>query len=162
MSYSVDIDDEYKKSKSKLFRYSLLFASVLAITLTIDTLLIVFSKENYTISLVISVVLTSLFCWFAIYFFTNTYKELNARYRYFKGYESGVKSIEEVQFLGQDNELCYVNGLYVYPVHIRSFEGLKSVDKIIYAIPNDLKYKTNDRLTITTYQRIIVESENHS
>ena len=88
--------------------------------------------------------------------------ELNARYRYFKGYDSGVKPIEEAQFLSQDNELCYVNGLYVYPVHIRCYEGLKTVDKIIYAIPNDLGYKAYDRLTITTYQRILVESENHS
>ena len=162
MSYSVDINEEYKKSRSKLFRWSLLFAFVFAITLTTDTLLVVFSKENYTLSLIISIIVTSLFSWFAIYFFTNIYKELNARYRYFKGYDSGVKPTEEAQFLSQDNELCYVNGLYVYPVHIRCYEGLKTVDKIIYAIPNDLGYKAYDRLTITTYQRILIESENHS
>ena len=162
MSYSVDINEEYKKSKSKLLRCSLLFALVLAITLTADTLLVIFSKENYTANLVIAIIITSLFSWFAIYFFTNVYRDLNARYRYFKGYESGVKSIEEVQFLGQENELCYVNGLYVYPIHIRSYDGLKTVDKTIYVLGNDLGYKAYDRLTITTYQRILIESESHS
>ena len=162
MSYSVDINEEYKKSKSKLLRYSLLFALVLAITLTADTLLVIFSKENYTANLVIAIILTSLFSWFAIYLFTNIYRDLNARYRYFKGYESGVKSIEEVQFLGQDSKLSYINGLYVYPVYIRSYDGLKSVDKTIYVLDSDLGYKAYDRLTITTYQRILIESENHS
>ena len=162
MSYSVDINEEYKKSKSRLLRYSLLFSLVLAATLVADTLLVVFSKENYTVNLVIAIVITSLFGWFAIYFFTNIYRELNTRYRYFKGYESGVKAVEEVQFLGQDSELHYVNGLYVYPIHIRSYDGLKTVDKTIYVLNYDLGYKAYDRLTITTYQRILIESESHS
>ena len=162
MSYSVDINEEYKRSRSKLIRYTLLFSLVLAMTLTADTLLVVLSKDNYTIFLIIAIVITTLFSWFAIYFFTNIYSEINARYRYFKGYESGVKSTEEVELISKEKELCYVNGLYVYPIRIRSFEGLKVVDKIIYTLNENLDYKEYDKLTITTYQRILIEAENHS
>ena len=162
MIYSVDVNEELKKSKSKLIRYTLLFSSVLTVTLTTDTLLVVLSKENYTIPLIIAIVVTSLFGWFAIYFFTNIYGEINVRYRYFKSYESGVKSIEEVEFVNKEDELCYVNGLYVYPVHIKSFDGLKVVDKLIYTLNENLDYKADDKLTITTYQRILIEAENHS
>ena len=162
MIYSVDINEEYKRSRSKLIRYTLLFSLVLAMTLTADTLLVVLSKDNYTIFLIIAIVITTLFSWFAIYFFTNIYSEINARYRYFKGYESGVKSTEEVELISKEKELCYVNGLYVYPIRIRSFEGLKVVDKIIYTLNENLDYKEYDKLTITTYQRILIEAENHS
>ena len=162
MTYSVDINEEYKRSRSKLIRYTLLFSLVLAMTLTADTLLVVLSKDNYTIFLTIAIVITTLFSWFAIYFFTNIYSEINARYRYFKGYESGVKSTEEVELISKEKELCYVNGLYVYPILIRSFEGLKVVDKIIYTLNESLDYKEYDKLTITTYQRILIEAENHS
>ena len=162
MTYSVDINEEYKRSRSKLIRYTLLFSLVLAMTLTADTLLVVLSKDNYTIFLIIAIVITTLFSWFAIYFFTNIYSEINARYRYFKGYESGVKSTEEVELISKEKELCYVNGLYVYPIRIRSFEGLKVVDKIIYTLNENLDYKEYDKLTITTYQRILIEAENHS
>ena len=162
MTYSVDINEEYKRSRSKLIRYTLLFSLVLAMTLTADTLLVVLSKDNYTIFLIIAIVITTLFSWFAIYFFTNIYSEINARYRYFKGYESGVKSTEEVELISKEKKLCYVNGLYVYPIRIRSFEGLKVVDKIIYTLNENLDYKEYDKLTITTYQRILIEAENHS
>lgn len=162
MIYSVDINEEYKRSKSKLIRYTLLFSLVLAMTLTADTLLVVLSEDNYTIFLIIAIVITMLFSWFAIYFFTNIYSEINARYRYFKGYECGVKSTEEVELISKEKELCYVNGLYVYPIRIRSFEGLKVVDKIIYTLNESLEYKEYDKLTITTYQRILIEAENHS
>ena len=65
MIYSVDVGDEYKKSKSKLLRYSLLFALILTITLVADTLLIIFSKERYIVSLIIAIVITSIFSYFS-------------------------------------------------------------------------------------------------
>ena len=162
MIYSVDVNDEYRKSKSKLLKYSLLFSFILTATLTADILLVVLSKENYVANLIITIVVTSLFSWFAIYFFTNIYNDINARYRYFKGYESGVKAIEEVQVIKKDDELIYVNGLYVYPLHIRYFDGLNVVKKVIYVLDDSDIYEPEEKLTITTYQRILIHAENHS
>ena len=162
MIYSVDVNDEYRKSKSKLLKYSLLFSFILTATLTADILLVVLSKENYVANLIIAIVVTSLFSWFAIYFFTNIYNDINARYRYFKGYESGVKAIEEVQVIKKDDELTYVNGLYVYPLHIRYFDGLNVVNKVIYVLDDSDIYEPEEKLTITTYQRILIHAESHS
>ena len=162
MIYSVDINDEYRKSRSKLLKYSLLFSFILTATLAADILLVVLSKENYVANLIISIVITSLFSWFAIYFFTNIYNDINARYRYFKGYESGVKAIEEVQVIKKDDELTYVNGLYVYPLHIRYFDGLNVINKVIYILDDSDIYEPEEKLTITTYQRILIHAESHS
>ena len=162
MTYNVDVNGEYQKSKSKLFRWSLLFSIILTVILTADVLLIILAKEDYLINLIIAIVITSLFSWFAIYFFFNIYGELNAQYRYFKGYESGVQSVEEVEILAKIGEICYVNGLYVYPLRIRSFDGLVARDRVIYTIDKDLDVKENDKLMITTYQRILIKAEKHS
>ena len=162
MIYSVDINEEYRKSRSKLLKYSLLFSFILTATLTADILLVVLSKENYVANLIITIVVTSLFSWFAIYFFTNIYSDINARYRYFKGYESGVKAIEEVQVIKKDDELTYVNGLYVYPLHIRYFDGLNVANKVIYVLDDSDIYEPEEKLTITTYQRILIHAESHS
>ena len=161
MIYSVDVNDEYKKSKSKLLRCSLLFAGILAIVLVADTLLIVLSKQNYLPFLIIAIVITTLFSWFAIFYFSSIYGDLNKRYRYFKGYEIGEKSTEEVQVLSKIGGICHVNGVYAYPIRVRSFDGLKAVDKVIYVFDDSLKITEDDRLTITTYQRIIVQAESH-
>ena len=90
------------------------------------------------------------------------FNDINARYRYFKGYESGIKPTDEVVFIHKFDELGYVNGLYVYPIAVRYFEGLEQKDKIIYAFKNDLEYEAGDKLTITTYQRILIKVEKHS
>ena len=161
MIYSVDVEYEYKKSKSKLLRCSLLFASILTTTLVADILLIVLSNENYIASLVIAIIITVLLSWFIIFFFSSLYGDMNKRYRYFKGYESGEKSTEEVQVLTKIGDMCRINGLYAYPIRVKSFDGLTSVEKVIYVLNNSLDVKEDDRLTITTYQRIIIEAESH-
>ena len=102
-----------------------------------------------------------LFLFFAIFFFFSLYPDMNKRYRYFKGYESGEKSTEEVEVLIKTGDMCRINGLYAYPIRVRSFDGLNNVDKVIYVFDNSLDIEQNDRLTVTTYQRIIIEAESH-
>ena len=161
MHYSVDVSHEYQTIKSKLFRISLLFSIILTIVIVTDVLLVTLSKENYLPCLIIAVVLTTLFAWFSIYFFTNIYNEANLQYRYFKGYDSGLHPVEEVEFLSRSDELCYINGLYVYPVYVRYLSNLSAQDKVIFALNKDLHYEMGDKLTISTYQRVIISAEKH-
>lgn len=162
MNYSVDVQQEYQKAKSVFFRWSLGFSGLFTLVLIGDILLISLAGEYYTVNLVISIVITTLFMWVAIFFFSNIYGDINNRYRYFKGYESGLKSNEEVEFLKKSDELCYINGLYVYPVYVRYSIGLNKTDKVIFAFDNNIDFEMGDSLTITTYQRILVKAEKHS
>lgn len=162
MYYSVDVAEEYQKVKSKYLRSSLLFSAILTAVLVGDALLVTLSGENYKLQLAIAIIISILFSWFAIYFFTNIYSDINNRYRYFKGYESGVKATEEVEVIKKGSELTYVNGLYVYPIQIRSHDGLDSKDKIIFTFADNLGCEIGDKLTITTYQRILIKAEKHS
>ena len=162
MNYSVDISNEYQKAKSIFFRYSLGFSLLMTAVIIGDVLLILLAGEDYTVNLIISFVITILFSWVAIYFFTNIYSEVNARYRYFKGYESGLHPTEEIIFIKKSDELSYINGLYAYPMAVRFISNLVSQDKIIYSLDKDLDLSEGDKLTITTYQRILVKAEKHS
>ena len=161
MNYSVDINAEFQSIKSKLFRASLLFSLILTVTIVADLLLIFLAKDDYTVNMIIAMVITALFCWFAIFFFTIIYSEMNARYRYFKGYEAGIKPTDEVVFIRKGDELSYVNGLYVYAIWVNYYDNLTKQEKIIYTLNGDLDYQSGDKLTITTYQRILVRSEKH-
>lgn len=161
MDYRVDIENEYKKAKSTFLRQSLLFSLILTLVLIGDVLLVTLSGENYVVNLIIAAVITTLFSWYAIFFFTNIYGEINSRYRFYKGYDSGLKPVEEVEFLSQRGEILYVNGLYVYELSVRYFEGISHQDKIIYCF-DKLDFEVGDKLTIETYQRIIVKAEKHS
>ena len=160
--YQVDVNQEYQKAKSNFLRYSLLFSFMFAAVLVADTLLILLAKEEYKINLLITLIISILFLWFAIYFFTNIYPDINNRYRYFKGYDSGLKPMDEVIFLEYSDEITYVNGLYVYPILVKYVSNLDGTDKIIYVFDNNLGFKKGDKITITSYQRIVLKMEKHS
>ena len=161
MNYRVDVSYEYDKVKSKLFRLSLLFSIILTVVIVIDVLLVVLIKGDYLVPLIISIVITIIFSWFALFYFTNIYNEVNAQYRYYKGYASGIQSSDEVIFVKQGQELAYVNGLYVYPVSVIYVTNLDKQNKIIYSMEKDLEYVEGDKLTIETYQRILLKAEKH-
>ena len=162
MNYSVDVSNEYQKAKSRLFRYSLAFSLLLTALIVGDILLVVLANEEYLVNLIISIIITVLFTWMAIYFFTNIYSELNAKYRYYKGYDSGIQSTDEIVIIKKSDELCYINGLYAYPLMVKYVSSLGEQDKIIYALDKDLDLAEGDKLTIITYQRILIKAEKHS
>lgn len=161
MDYCVDVVGEFQKVKAKLFKLSLLFSLTLTAVIIADVLLVALAPEKYIVNLIITIVITILFCWFAIFFFTNIYNSINTQYRYYKGFDSGIKPTEEVEFIKKSDELCYINGLYVYPVYVRYFIGINCQDKVIFAFDNNLNYEMGDKLTITTYQRILIKAEKH-
>ena len=160
--YQVDVKQEYQKAKSNYLRLSLIFSSIFTCVLVADVLLILLAGEDYRINLIIAIIVSILFLWFAIYFFTNIYPDINNIYRYFKGYDSGLKPTDEVIFLEYSDELAYINGLYVYPLIVKYVSNLEGTDKIIYSFENNLNVKKGDKLTVVTYQRIILKMEKHS
>ena len=162
MSYEVDVKHEYELSKAKFLKLSLLFSALLTIVIVAIVLMIVLTKEDYLPFLIISIVISVLFVWFAIFFFTIIYNEINAKYRYFKGYDSGIKPTDEVIFLRKNDEVCLINGLYVYPVHVKYVSTLKEETKVIYTLANQLNFDNGDKLTVETYQRILIKAEKHS
>ena len=161
MRYSVDVSHEYQLIKTKFLRLSLLFSLILTLVILGDVLLITLSKENYLPQLIIAIVITILFAWFSVFFFTNIYNETNSQYRYFKGYNSGLQPVEEVEFLSQSEEVCYINGLYVYPVYVRYMTNLSAQDKVIFTLKEKLPFESGEKLTIKTYQRVLMDAERH-
>ena len=160
MNYQLDVSKGYQVSKKHFLLLSLLFSLIFTVILISDVLLVVLSNENYIVALIISIVITVLFAWFAIYFFYNIYDDVNNEYRFYKGYESGLKEIGEVIYINQDTELTYINGLYAYPVHVAYINGLEKTNKVIYTIEK-LDYRQGDKLSIITYRRILVKAELH-
>ena len=161
MTYCVDTNEQYNVAKKKYLRYSLLFSGILTVVLIADTLLVLLAGENYTLNYILATIITVLFSWFAIYFFTTIYKDINFNYRYFKGIDSGLTQNGEVVFMNKENNLTQINGLYVYPLHVKYIDGLNEEEKIIFSIDENISFEEGDKLTISTYQRILLKAERH-
>ena len=160
MNYQLDVSKGYQVSKKNFLLLSLLFSLIFTAILVADVLLVVLSPDNYIVCLIIAIVITCLFAWFTIYFFYNIYSDVNNEYRFYKGYESGLKETAEVIYLDQDKELTYINGLYAYPVRVSYLAGLEKINKVIFTVKK-LDFKKGDKLSVITYRRILIKAEPH-
>ncbi len=160
MNYYLDTAYEYQKSKNRMLISSLFFALLFSIVLISDVFLVFKAGQDYRLNLIVSIIISVLFIWFSIYFFTTTYQEINKRYRFFKNFGSGIKEQQEVEYIKCSDDLNYINGLYVYPIHVFYQYGLEQIEKVIYC-QTKLNYVQGDKLTIQTYQRILIEAEIH-
>ena len=151
MNYQMDVSKEYQTARKSLFTLSLLFSLLFSVVLIADVLLVVLANEDYLVNLIISIVISILFVWFVIYFFSNIFNDVNEKYLFYRGYESGLKEEGEVELVSIDDELRYMNGLYVYAVSVRYINGLERIDKIIYSVNKDLGFRVGSKLSITTY-----------
>ena len=161
MNYQMDVSKEYQTARKSLFTLSLLFSLLFSVVLIADVLLVVLANEDYLVNLIISIVISILFVWFAIYFFSNIFNDANEKYLFYRGYESGLKEEGEVELVSIDDELRYMNGLYVYAVSVRYINGLERIDKIIYSVNKDLGFRVGSKLSITTYRRILTKARLH-
>ena len=161
MNYQMDVSKEYQTARKSLFALSLLFSLLFSVVLIADVLLVVLANEDYLVNLIISIVISILFVWFAIYFFSNIFNDANEKYLFYRGYESGLKEEGEVELVSIDDELRYMNGLYVYAVSVRYINGLERIDKIIYSVNKDLGFRVGSKLSITTYRRILTKARLH-
>ena len=56
--------------------------------------------------------------------------------------------------------MVYLNGVYVYPIKVSFLSNLdEPEEKTIYTFSSDLHFKRGDKLSIKTYQRILVSAE---
>lgn len=161
MSYSLDISKEYNAANKSVWTYSLIFSLTLTLTLIGDVLLVIFSNNDYLANYILSTLLTIIFGWWAIFFFTSIYKDINERYRYYKYIESGIKEESEVIFIEEIKDLTYVNGLYVYPIRVKYLLGISEEEKIIYTLEDKLDFNKGDKLSISTYQRILLKADKY-
>ena len=160
MNYQLDISKEYQTARKKVTLLSLAFSLIFSLILIADVLLVIFANEDYKLNLIIAIIISILFTWGAIFFFPNFYNEVFAKYSFYRGYESGLKEISEVVFDKEIDEPVVKNGLYTYPVHVTYIDGLEKTNKVIY-VTEKLNFKKGDKLTVTTYQRVIIKAEPH-
>ena len=164
MNYQLDISKNYQSARKRMTLLSLSFSLVFSLVLIADVLLVIFANEDYKLNLIIATIISILFTWAAIFFFGNFYNEALEKYLFYKSYESGLKEEAEVIFEKQiDKQVMTTNrnGLITYPVHVTYIDGLTKTHKVICTVEKDLGFKEGDKLTIITYQRVIIKAERH-
>lgn len=132
-----------KKTKSLLF-YSLICSCFLLISIT----LLLFSKRPYFIYLVISIIITIIFGFYSVYYFTITFKQINEELSLINKIDNSVINKEYAYFDDIIDTKYYKNfTIYVYNFKLLdneikkyySFLKIEKIDKKYY-IESKLNY----------------------
>ena len=139
-----------KKTKSLLF-YSLICSCFLLITIT----LLLFSKRPYFLYLVISIIITIIFGFYSVYYFTITFKQLNEELSLINKIDNSVANKEYAYFDDTIDIKHYKNfTIYVYNFKLLdneikkyySFLKIEKTDKKYY-IESKLNYIVSFKVT---------------
>lgn len=125
-----------KKTKSLLF-YSLICSCFLLISIT----LLLFSKRPYFFYLVISIIITIIFGFYSVYYFTITFKQLNEELSLINKIDNSVINKEYAYF----DDIIDIKYYKNFTIYVYSFKLLDNEIKKYYSF---LKIEKTDKSII--------------
>lgn len=155
----VDVNNEYKKAKTKMNNATVLFIILFALTIIISYVLIITRENHVKLNMIFTMIVSIAFVFYAISFFSLSYPGLNNALRFYEGFERGIKVTDIVKIKSIDNEIKEVNGFDCYPMHITVFDGIDEADKTVYVFDRNININKKDKLSLTSYQRIVISIE---
>ena len=139
-----------KKTKSLLF-YSLICSCFLLISIT----LLLFSKRPYFVYLVISIIITIIFGFYSVYYFTITFKQLNEELSLINKIDNSVINKEYAYF----DDIIDIKYYKNFTIYVYSFKLLDNEIKKYYSFlkieKTDKKYYIESKLNYIVSFKVI-------
>ena len=143
----------YKKRRHFiLFVLSTMFAVALVI------LLMLTSKQNYTLELIFTILISIAYLLYLVFYFTVIRRVLQAELRFYEGASKAELSEYDVEIQCISEEIKEHNGLEYYVLEAKVDENLKEEDKIFY-VPTKFSFKKNQKATIQVYGSVVINVE---
>ena len=154
----VDIEKGLYGAEIKKRRHFILFLISTFLIIFIDVILMLTSKDNYIVELVLTIIFSAAYFVYLVFYFTVIKRCLNAELRFFEGVKKSELSEVYCEAQSISDDVKEYNGLEYYVVEAIVDENLKKEDKIFYA-PQKFKFKKNEKLIFHTFGSIIINVE---
>jgi hypothetical protein len=156
----IDVKTEATKYQTLQKRYWLVFLIALALFLGALTLLIIYSPTNYGVALWISIILSTLFLWGALYFFSGPYQSVAKRSRFFCHALQGLKSEEDVVIasIGSDEGVSK-EGIPATLLTASFQEDGKTYERSFYLLSSIPALKVGERIRATSFASVLLSYE---
>lgn len=137
----------------------MLFVLLLVITLTGDSLLIIYSPKNYVCNMVFAILLTVAFCFYTIFFFTVINPVIGNYYKFFLSCVSEEEQIDYVVVKNVSKQLVEYNGLELYQVEVEyQPDSYRLYTKIMFSFSSDIKV-SDKRRKVAIHGPVILKIE---
>lgn len=156
----IDVKTEAKKYQTLQKMYWALFVIVLALFAGALTLVIVYSPANYGAALWLSIILSTLFIWGVLYFFSGPYQAVAKRSRFYSQALQGLKSEEEVVLVSIGvNEGVSKEGIPATLLTASFQENGKTYYRSLYLFLPVPSLKVGERIRATSFANVLLSYE---
>ncbi len=137
---------------------AMMYVSIAIFSLLAILLIFIFSSNNYTINVIIDIILLIALCLFSIYFFSIIFSDCNNKANYFERVKSGQRSKYIVTF-DKDLEDVIQDKLLFSSVSLNMFDGINSTNAIFIEYGEKYNFQKDIKYEITCCGRLIISIE---
>ena len=155
----VDIEKDRKKAISRFIFHivSISLLSILAISGIV--LLLVLSKLEYQINLIIDLLLAAFYLIFIIFYFFNIFPVVKHYYSLFKGMNNvSLEHRRRLTYLKEIDEKI-INNINYRVLQFTYKEGEHEYIDNLYILDNDINFEIGNNYRLDTYHNVIVRYE---
>ena len=159
MKELIDINDFKKKAKTRYVTHIVFICCLLVLTITGSLLSLFLSNLDYTLNLVLNIVITVLVALFTIFYFFNIFPIVRHYYSFYKTM-SGARLeprrrlvyLKEIEKKNVDNVIYRV-------VQFTYKEGEYEYNENLFLLDTDYQFSDGQAYRIDTYHNVIVAYE---
>ena len=154
----VDVKKGLCEAALKKRRHFILFVVATLLTLTIEIILMVTSKNQYVIELIFSIIFGIIYSIYLVFYFSVIKRCIDAEYRFYEGAANGEHSEIFCSLTSLSKDIKEHNGLEYYVLEAKVDDNLKEEDKIFY-VAKRFEFKKNQKAILYVYGSVVISLE---
>lgn len=155
----IDVDNIKKKSKRRFIAH-IIFISVLSIAVISGCLLLLFlSSLNYSLNLVINIVISGLYVCFLIFYFFNIFPLVKHYYDLFRGISNVSLEHRRRRVFIEEREEKMMDNVTFRVLNFSYKEGEEEYQENLYVLDNDIELNKGSAYSLLTHHNVIVRLE---
>lgn len=155
----IDIASNQKKAKKRFILHISLISLITALGITGSVLLLIYSKLEYTLNLILDIVICSLVAILLIFYFFNIFPLDIHYYRLYKNASSAsLEHLRRMTFI-KEVEPKDIDKVTHRVLQFSYREGEKEYIHNLYVLDNDVSFNEGTSYKLDTYHNVIVAFE---
>ena len=154
----VDVKKGLYGAEIKKRRHFILFLFATILTITLDIVLMLTSKSSYVLELVFTILISTTYLVYLIFYFSVIKRVISADLRFFEGAVKNELSEYDVEILSMSEEIKENNGREYFLLEANVSENLKDEVKNFF-LPSKFSFKMNQKARLFVYGSVVINVE---
>ena len=159
MNELIDINEFKRKAKTRFVLHIVFISCLLVLTITGSLFSLFLSNLDYTVNLVLNIVITVLVALFTIFYFFNIFPIVKHYYSYYKNMSSVSLDHRRRMMFFKEMDKKDIDNVTYRVVQFTYNEGEKEYNENLFLLDTCINFESGKAYKLDTYHNVIVSYE---